>query len=128
MNVVRVGCTGKDISNYLKNVFNALGVIYVRIHNELESSWIAEERELQIAIVVECLEAVCKHKIGRRRVKLAGDVMEKIGRHRIDGRISQILVHVGEKPVSTNTSQRMYISEHRPFVRKSGMLHLCIDV
>ena|SRR5206468_72323 len=128
VDIVGIRGTLKHIANDLKNVFYTLRIVYISIDNKLKRFGIAEESQLQVAIVIKCFVAARRNKTRWRCVQLAGNFVKQVLANSINCDISQVFIHRGKEPVTTNTPQRVGVTKDRTFIIEGGMLHLRVDV
>src|SRR5262245_10296198 len=113
---------------HLENMFDALGVIQVGVNQEFKRVILAKESELQIAVILERLEAVSSHISGRRIVQLSRDFVKEAGEDAVLDFIAQRRADLGKEAVSAHPGERRYKRRYCAPGGKGRSAHLGEDV
>ena len=106
VNVEWIGfIAGERMIQHLKDVFDALRVVNIGVHNEFKRSRFVEKRELQISVEIGGLVTINQHITGPRGVQDSIHFVKEIPGHAVLYLITQCRLSNGEEPVATHSHQ-----------------------
>src|SRR5262245_17284438 len=106
VNIERVGfIAGDRMTQHLKDVFDALRVVNIGVHDEFKRSRFVEKCELQSPVEIGGLETVNQHITGSRSMQDTIDFVKEIRGHTVLYLITQCRLSNGEEPVATHSRQ-----------------------